>query len=147
MLELLGKLDDFEDGILKRSDLHTALLDSKVPDLTNDEVSSLLALIDRGKRGYISMTKFIDLIYEFATETESDQILRRLANALAHSSNVDLKQSLELHDLEEKGYLEKLDLKRSLKNCHVPVSDNELEIIYKEMGDKIPQREYGDEGI
>lgn len=83
------------------------------------------------------MTKFIDLIYEYATETESDQILRRLANAAAHNLNVNLRESLDLHDLEGNGLLEKHDLKRSLKNCQIPVSDNELDIIYKEMGGKI----------
>lgn len=53
------------------------------------------------------MTKFIDIIYEYATETECDQILRRLANAAANNMNVNLRESLDLHDLEGKGILEK----------------------------------------
>jgi Ca2+-binding EF-hand superfamily protein len=91
------------------------------------------------------MTKFIDIIYEYATETESDQILRRLANAAANNLNVNLRESLDLHDLEGNGLLEKADLKRSLKNCHIPVSDNELEIIYKEIGGKIAPKDDNDD--
>ena len=50
-----------------------------------------------------------------------------------------------MHDLEGNGLLEKNDLKRSLKNCHIPVSDNELDIIFKEMGGKIAPRSMDDD--
>lgn len=48
LIDVLGKLDHINDGILLRSELQQSLLDSKVPDLTNDEVSNLLGLQDRG---------------------------------------------------------------------------------------------------
>lgn len=63
------------------------------------------------------MTKFIDNVYEFATETECDQILRRLANSAANNLNVNLRESLDLQDEAGNGLLEKQDLKRALKNC------------------------------
>lgn len=107
LIDVIGKLDHIEDGILLRSELQQTLLDSKVPDLTSDEVTNLLGLQDRGQRGYVSMTKFIDNLYEYATETESDQILRRVANTAAHNLNVNLRESLDLHDLAGNGLLEK----------------------------------------
>ena len=91
------------------------------------------------------MTKFIDNVYELATETECDQILRRLANSAANNLNVNLRESLDLQDEAGNGLLEKQDLKRALKNCQIPVSENELDIIYKEMGAKIAGRG-GDDG-
>lgn len=128
-----------------RSELQTTLLESKIADLTSDEVTNLLSIQDRGQRGYISLTKFIDNVYEFATETECDQILRRLANAAANNLNVNLRESLDLQDEADNGLLEKQNLKKALKNCQIPVSENELDIIYKEMGAKIAARG-GDDG-
>lgn len=141
LLDIISKLDHLEDGIVLRSELTQALLDSKVPDLTNEEVVNLLKIQDRGQRGYISITKFIDNLYEFATETDTDQILRRVANSVAHNTNVNIKESLDLHDIGGNGLLEKQDLKRALKNCQINVSDNELDTIYKEMGAKIAARD------
>lgn len=107
LLDLISKLDHLEDGIILRTELAQALLDSKVPDLHNEEVVNLLRLQDRGDRGYISITRFIDNIYEFATETETDQILRRVANAVAQSTNVSVRESLDLVDTSGNGLLEK----------------------------------------
>lgn len=56
-----------------------------------------------------------------------------------------MRESLDLHDLEGNGLLEKPDLKRSLKNCHIPVSDNELDIIFKEIGGKIAPKAIDDD--
>lgn len=72
LLDMISKLDHLEDGIVLRSELTQAFLDSKVPDLTNEEVLNLLRMQDRGQRGYISITKLIDNLYEFASETDSD---------------------------------------------------------------------------
>lgn len=73
-------------------------------------------------------------------ETESDQILRRVANSAAHNTNVNIQESLNLHDISGNGLLEKQDLKRALRNCQISISDNELDTIYKEMGSKVAQR-------
>ena len=137
LLDIISKLDHLEDGIILRSELTQALLDSKVPDLSNEEVVNLLKLQDRGQRGYISITKFIDNIYEFATETDTDQILRRVANAVATHTNVNVRESLDLVDVNGNGRLEKQDLKRALRNCQIPISENVLDTVYKELGMKI----------
>jgi hypothetical protein len=68
---------------------------------------NLLKIQDKGQRGYISITKFIDNLYEFASETESDGILRRIANSAAHNTNVNINESLELVDIAGNGLLEK----------------------------------------
>ena len=146
IIEVLGRLDHCEDGIILRSELQTTLLESKIADLTSDEVSNLLGMQDKGQRGYISLTKFIDNIYEYATETECDQILRRLANSAAHNMNVNLRECLDLQDETGKGLLEKQDMKRALRNCQIPVSENELDLIYKEMGGKIAANGADDNG-
>ena len=86
-----------------RSELTQTLLDSKVPDLTSDEVTNLLKVCDKGQRGYISITKFIDHIYEFAKENETDQILRRVANASSNNLNVSIKDALDLIDDDVNG--------------------------------------------
>jgi Ca2+-binding EF-hand superfamily protein len=43
-----------------------------IKDLDSEELSQLLAVCDRGRKGYISSSKFIDKLYEFAAETECD---------------------------------------------------------------------------
>lgn len=48
LLDIISKLDHLEDGIVLRSELAQGLLDSKVPDLTNEETVNLLKLQDRG---------------------------------------------------------------------------------------------------
>jgi hypothetical protein len=40
----MGKIDHLEDGIVLRSELCQAILDSKVPDLNNDEMLNLLKI-------------------------------------------------------------------------------------------------------
>lgn len=107
LLDIISRLDHLEDGIVLRSELTQAFLDSKVPDLTNEEVINLLRIQDRGQRGYISITKLIDNLYEFASESDSDQVLRRIANSAAHNTNVNLSESLDLQDETGNGLLEK----------------------------------------
>lgn len=44
IIEVLGRLDHVEDGIILRSELQTTLLESKIADLTTDEVTNLLSI-------------------------------------------------------------------------------------------------------
>lgn len=44
LLDIMGKIDHLEDGIVLRSELCQAILDSKVPDLNNDEMLNLLKI-------------------------------------------------------------------------------------------------------
>lgn len=55
-------------------------MNSNIKELDSEELGQLLNVCDRGKKGYISSNKFIDKLYEFAAESENDQILRRINN-------------------------------------------------------------------
>ena len=70
-------------------------------------------MCDRGRKGYISSNKFIDKLYEFAAESESDSILRRVFNT---SQQVNLRIELKNFDTNQLGKLDKVELRRGLKN-------------------------------
>jgi Ca2+-binding EF-hand superfamily protein len=82
--------------------------------LSKEELIALLKNCDRGQKGYISTSKFVDKLYALAAETESDTIMRRLAKALSHSST-NLKQELQRFDHNGTGQLDKLTFKRCMK--------------------------------
>lgn len=85
-------------------------------------------------KGYISSSKFIDNLYELASESESDAILRRIANSVTHQG-VNLKSELQQFDLSFTGQLDKMAFKKCLKQHQIAISDNELDILLKDYGE------------
>jgi len=53
--------------------------------LEREELNALLRCCDKGQKGYIATSKFIEQLYSLASESEGDVILRRLAKTLSHS--------------------------------------------------------------
>jgi len=51
----------------------------------SEELNALLRCCDKGQKGYIATSKFIEQLYSLASESEGDVILRRLAKTLSHS--------------------------------------------------------------
>ena len=89
----MGKLDQYDEGIVVREELRKSLEALKVGGLDRDELTALLKGCDRGSKGFISTAKFVDKLYTYAAESESETILRRLAKALQHG-DTNLKQEL-----------------------------------------------------
>lgn len=145
LVEIVCKLDHLEEGIVNKAELNQTLLDSKVPDLAPEELNNLLKSQDKGQKGYIAASKFIDNIYELASESESDGVLRRIANSVAHQG-ANLKEHLREFDSQDTGTLEKAQLKKGLRQCSIAVSDSELDILFKDMGRKMKPRTDGLDG-
>jgi hypothetical protein len=82
ILEIVGKLDHLEEGIIIKKELKQAILDQKCKDLDEDDLNILLKLCDKGTKGYVSSNKIIEQLYALANESECDVILRRLSKTL-----------------------------------------------------------------
>lgn len=124
--ELVGKLDHLEEGIVGREELKKAIEGQKVGDLDRDELGALLKGCDRGQRGYIAGSKFVEKLYSYAAETESETILRRLAKTLAHS-DTSLQQEMQRYASTGSGRLDKATFKKCLKQLAVALSDAEIQ--------------------
>lgn len=111
---MVGKLDVLDEGIVNRANLKSQLQAQKISELTDDELVALLRYCDKGHKGYISSSKFIDSLYSLASETESEVVLRRLAKSLAHS-DINLKQEMSKLDNSGSGKLDKATFKKCLK--------------------------------
>ena len=72
IVEIVGKLDALEEGIINKEELKQALTHEKISELSKEELNALLKLCDKGQKGYISTNKFIDNIYSMAAESESE---------------------------------------------------------------------------
>jgi hypothetical protein len=113
-VEQVAKLDHLEEGIINREELKRVLEGQKVSGLDRDELAALLKSCDRGSKGYVATSTFIDKLYAFAAEGEGEAVLRRLAKAL-QGSNTTLEQELAKGDSEGHGKLDKAAFKRCLK--------------------------------
>ena len=82
--------------------------------MEREELNALLRCCDKGQKGYIATSKFIEQLYSLASESEGDVILRRLAKTLSHS-DTNLKQEMQRYDTSTTGRLDKQTFKRCLK--------------------------------
>lgn len=124
--DVVAKLDHLDEGIVSRDDLKKALEGQRVSDLDRDELTTLLKGCDRGSKGYVASSKFIDKLYAFAAEAEGEAVLRRLAKAVSHS-DTNLKQELSRYDTSGRAKLDKATFKRCLKQLSIALSDAEIQ--------------------
>jgi Ca2+-binding EF-hand superfamily protein len=125
LAELVGKLDHLDEGIVNREELRKSLEGQKVGDLDREELAALLKGCDRGQKGYLASSKFLERLYSFAAESESETVLRRLAKTLSHS-DTNLQQELQRYDSNGSGKLDKNNFKKALKNLSIALSESEI---------------------
>jgi Ca2+-binding EF-hand superfamily protein len=133
IVELIGKLDRLEEGILNKEELKQALVEQKINELDAEELNTLLKYCDKGLKGYVSANRFIDKLYALAGESEADVILRRLSKALSHS-DTNLRQEMQRQDTTGSGKLDKIAFKKCLKQLNLALTDSEIQTIIQELG-------------
>lgn len=84
LLDLLSKRDIYHEGIIGREDLQNIIREQKIPELTQGEMALLLKQTDRGHKGYVSISHFVEKLHELSAETKHDIILRRFGNTVKH---------------------------------------------------------------
>ena len=146
IVEIVGRLDHLEEGIVNTSDLKHALEGQKINDVGADELDALLKGCDRGQKGYISTNKFIDTLYSMGAETESEVILRRLSKTLSHSG-ADLQQAMRRYDTQGTGRIDKTAFKKCLKALSVAMTDPEIQKLTQDPGQAGGAREPGRKGV
>lgn len=94
--------------------------------MEREELNALLRCCDKGQKGYIATSKFIEQLYSLASESEGEVILRRLAKTLSHS-DTNLALELKRSDSSGTGRLDKQTFKRCLKQLSIALSDSEIQ--------------------
>jgi len=123
--ELVGKLDKTDEGIVNREDLKKAIETQKVADLDRDELNSLMKGCDKGQIGYVASSKFIENLYNFAAESESEALMRRLGKTLSHS-DTNLQQEMSRFATSGTGKIDKNTFKKCFKQLSIALSDSEI---------------------
>jgi Ca2+-binding EF-hand superfamily protein len=81
--EIVGKLDTFDDGVVNKDEIKRAIEAQKVSDLDREELAALFKVCDKGQKGYVSSSKFVENLFSLASESESETIMRRVSKNLA----------------------------------------------------------------
>lgn len=93
-----------------------------------------MVVTDPSKRGYIAAVNFLDKLYDLSDETEADSILRRIYQATRQLPDENVMDEIRQHDGDGDGNLEKLELKKALKNLKCTISETDLQKLYEYLG-------------
>ena len=91
--EIVGKLDTFDEGVVNKDEVKRAIESQKITDLDREELAALFKVCDKGQKGYLSSSKFVDNLFSLAAESESETIMRKVCKNLA-TANINLRQEL-----------------------------------------------------
>mmetsp|Transcript_24353 Transcript_24353/g.37701 ORF Transcript_24353/g.37701 Transcript_24353/m.37701 type:complete len:244 (+) Transcript_24353:6236-6967(+) len=97
LVDMVGKLDHLEEGIVVRDEIKQAIEQHKIAGLERDELALFFKFCDKGYKGFLSSNKFVDKIHSMSAESEAEVLMRRLARNVSHAQ-ISLKKEMQNHD-------------------------------------------------